>query len=496
LCFNGNMQGDYSDFSLLSLPKASGRLTLLFLFAALILGSRLPPVMDDPDLWWHLATGRWILEEARLPSADPFSHTAWGLPWLAYSWLPDLLFVSLERTFGLVAFPWMVAIVCLATHLSVFGIAWTRTRRFVPSLVTALLCFTATFPYWNERPQIFSFLLLTALVWGLERVDKGAKMPFVWIPLVFVFWSNIHIYFPLGWFVLGVGCVWRLFKPGRRQTAPWIVLFSSSVLATLLTPYHIRLHSYLATLLLRWNSVTISEEMGPLWSRPDVTVAVVFFSLVFLLTVPRTHHRLKAFSLFLPLLFLSLTQLKLVPFLVLGTCGALAEGLSETSLFKHRLTLQIDNGDSPQRNFIRSLCCLAALGWVVLRAPRETSIHLALKRTGLPQKACQTLAYDLPTGILFNPIDEGGYLIYRLYPRWRVFVDPRNHLYALLDNFHQQYLQCENAPFEGASAWVDRFGVDTALVRRGTCWHSVFAQNEDWTVVHEDTTHLVLRRTR
>ncbi len=27
----------------------------------------------DPDLWWHLATGRWILDERRIPFTDPFS---------------------------------------------------------------------------------------------------------------------------------------------------------------------------------------------------------------------------------------------------------------------------------------------------------------------------------------------------------------------------------------------------------------------------------------
>jgi hypothetical protein len=30
----------------------------------------------DPDLWWHLRTGQWIVETGHVPRADPFSSLA------------------------------------------------------------------------------------------------------------------------------------------------------------------------------------------------------------------------------------------------------------------------------------------------------------------------------------------------------------------------------------------------------------------------------------
>ncbi len=29
----------------------------------------------DPDLWWHLRTGQWVVETGHVPHSDPFSFT-------------------------------------------------------------------------------------------------------------------------------------------------------------------------------------------------------------------------------------------------------------------------------------------------------------------------------------------------------------------------------------------------------------------------------------
>src|ERR1700722_13017539 len=41
----------------------------------------------DPDIWWHLRTGDWIVAHHSVPFTDPFSSYGMGKPWAAYSWL-------------------------------------------------------------------------------------------------------------------------------------------------------------------------------------------------------------------------------------------------------------------------------------------------------------------------------------------------------------------------------------------------------------------------
>ena len=58
--------------------------------------------MVDPDIWWHLRTGEWILQHHAVPHTDPFSSIGAGKPWSAYSWLFELLVYQLFLRLGLV----------------------------------------------------------------------------------------------------------------------------------------------------------------------------------------------------------------------------------------------------------------------------------------------------------------------------------------------------------------------------------------------------------
>src|ERR1700752_1758187 len=54
----------------------------------------------DPDVWWHLATGRFIVEHHGLPHTDPFSFTMAGAPWRAVDWLAELILYGAWRLAG------------------------------------------------------------------------------------------------------------------------------------------------------------------------------------------------------------------------------------------------------------------------------------------------------------------------------------------------------------------------------------------------------------
>src|SRR3954453_10170656 len=72
----------------------SGRELLRFLMvlslSALPILAVLRPV-TDPDIWWHLRVGQWVVEHGALPANDPFSLPGLDKPWVAYSWLYEVL---------------------------------------------------------------------------------------------------------------------------------------------------------------------------------------------------------------------------------------------------------------------------------------------------------------------------------------------------------------------------------------------------------------------
>src|SRR5690242_1570086 len=75
---------------------------LVALFALIgVLGHPRPQaLLSDGDTYWHLATGRWIVEHGAVPKVDPFSHSMPGAAWTAHEWLSEILMASVQGWAG------------------------------------------------------------------------------------------------------------------------------------------------------------------------------------------------------------------------------------------------------------------------------------------------------------------------------------------------------------------------------------------------------------
>ena len=56
--------------------------------------------LNDNSFFTHLATGRLILDEGRVPTEDPYTFTAVGEPWTVQSWLAAVAYAGFERMAG------------------------------------------------------------------------------------------------------------------------------------------------------------------------------------------------------------------------------------------------------------------------------------------------------------------------------------------------------------------------------------------------------------
>jgi len=129
-------------------PSASARSArvngLLFVVVVLLvpLGyAFVPAIFNDGDTSWHIAVGQWIAQHGRIPTADPFSFTAYGKPWVAMEWPADLLFASAYGAAGYAGLAAVFAAALMALHAVVFvhlqrrasPIAFTPPRAFIAS---------------------------------------------------------------------------------------------------------------------------------------------------------------------------------------------------------------------------------------------------------------------------------------------------------------------------------------------------------------------------
>jgi len=67
----------------------------------LVVGLSITTPLADPDLWWHLTIGRWILGHDALPTVELWNRFGFGLQFVPYSWSFEIVVAGLERLGGL-----------------------------------------------------------------------------------------------------------------------------------------------------------------------------------------------------------------------------------------------------------------------------------------------------------------------------------------------------------------------------------------------------------
>lgn len=187
----------HKDRGLLNALRSSRGLFVFVLMLLIFTGTAQP--ITDPDFWWHLRTGQYIVETRRIPYTDIFSTLRFGSEWVTHEWLSEVFIYSVFRTLG---YGGLIAIFSILITAA-FWIVYQRCRKrgVHPYLAgfALLLGAAATMPTWGVRPQMFSLLFASIFISFLDRYSRREAMPSIWwlAPLM-VLWVSLHAGFALG----------------------------------------------------------------------------------------------------------------------------------------------------------------------------------------------------------------------------------------------------------------------------------------------------------
>ncbi|HVS39651.1 MAG TPA: hypothetical protein VMS17_29105, partial [Gemmataceae bacterium] len=232
---------------------------LVALYAVPILTAVRPiaePVLD-PDLWWHLRAGQWICEHRAVPVNDPFSQYGQDKPWVAYSWLFEVMLFGLYSCLGLAGAIVYRALLSLAVTAALHRLVARREPRFLVAVALTGIGLLAVSVLFDERPWLFTILFTILTLDVVLDLRDGRPNGLLWLlPAVYALWANLHIQYVYGLAVLALACVApavdRLLdrkEPGESAASlgsvGWrrlLLLTNLCLLATLLNPYHIRIY--------------------------------------------------------------------------------------------------------------------------------------------------------------------------------------------------------------------------------------------------------------
>ncbi|MGQ9715796.1 MAG: hypothetical protein ACUVST_13695 [Anaerolineae bacterium] len=481
----------------------SRRLLIWVLFAG-IFAMALRPAADW-DMWWHLRSGAFLLEARSIPLTDPFSHTRFGHPWIDQSWLAQVGLYGLYRLGGFGALSLGLAFAVAATFSVVF---WSSPGHLYVRVAGTLLAALASAVFWSVRPQVAS-LFLTAAVGTLVRRHRQRGGRALWLlPPLFALWANLHAAWMaglllLGCMVLGEVVAGFLARPGEQARAH-LRSAGTLALAGLLSAAAISLNPQGPRMLLypfQTVGIGVLQQFIQEWASPDFHhLGFHPFLWLWLATawalacspLEKDGGDLLTFALFSALAFTAGRNVAL--FAVVAAPLLTAHGTAVLQPALRRLS-----ATSPQGGRLLGLNWGVALLVALAVAVRAWSgplnpLSVAREQEALfPVQAAEAILQKRPPGPLFNSYNWGGYLLWRLYPAYQVYVDGRTDLYG--DEVLREYLQVVHLE-PGWKEALARRGIRLVVVEAGEPLANRLQADPDWAVLHADRMAMVFVRRR
>jgi len=422
---------------------------LVLLLLAIVALALTPPV--DPDLPGHLLYGLEHLEGGALLRADPYSFTARGARWTNHEWAFEWLMGWLWTALGHVGLVLLPALVWGGAGALVLRRVWGTTRDLLPAGVVFFLFAANCSGSMAIRPQLATFGLFVVEVALLEGARRGRPWLLLPLPLLFAAWVNLHGGFLAGLGVLGLyaaGLVLDVLlgrspraddpappeRPGRTAALAAAAVPLAAA-ATLLNPYGLGLHRFLAASLgvprpyiSEWRPLELLSFQGAYF------VALAACALVALLGRERRRIPLAHVLVIVVTAFLTLRHTRHIPFFAISTAFFATGGFAEA--LRRRLPRPGADGADLSRRQARVVRGLAAvvlvpaagslLGWPPASGLRLEVIQDAEEVSPFPVGALRFMEErGLDEGNLLVHFNWAQYAIWRLQPEGRVFFDGR-----------------------------------------------------------------------
>jgi hypothetical protein len=469
----------------------------------------------DPDYFWHLKTGEYILTHAALPSGDIFSYTKIGSPWILHEWLFEVVVYAFFKWMGTFGVKLLTASLAMAAII----IAYKLLKRIAFSPTIALTLLIAAFiPLVigiSPRPQLVTymfFISFLSILINYKYFQTSGRL--LALPLIMIVWVNAHAGYMLGLILVGmfVVCEWANYwisinRSGEERSK--LILLTKIAILTLLmsaiNPWFIShwlypfqvMGSESTQMISEWQSPNFHDEWS---SRAYLTLVLVFFvSSIYKARKPDLTELLIP----IVLITLGLFSIRNIPLatltLITFTAKAISQeqvvwifGIWQRSGLSRIYKISIGGGKQLGGSEI-------LLNWFLLITITfglyfwYPIYHLKNDKADkwLPVRATDFVENSRISGRMFNTYHFGGYLIYRLYPKQHVFIDGRADMYG--DSFFKDYINIINVG-PGWKAAFDKYKIDYVITGKNEPLNQLLQSYGEFRPVFVDQYNTVLVR--
>ncbi|MDH4230469.1 MAG: hypothetical protein OEW04_00385 [Nitrospirota bacterium] len=416
------------------------------------------------DFFWHLKTGEWIWQHKSLPSEDPFAYTTPE----GYSerkhfiltsyWLSQIIYYLSYLAGGMTGIIFLRFIVVGLLIFLVLKRKAGDSILYECLLIIFIVFFLTRFSL--ERPHVYSFLFFPLILYLLDKIRDeddsfDEKKKYLFLPLIMILWANMHGGYVLGQAVIVMYLVTEGLKFTHHSLKPlskkiYIRLLLAGMLGILFSlanpnTYHainILVSKTPATL----NSYVI-EYQTPFEDFQRGRYEMVLYWLLLVLTaigmlVNTRKIDITELTLLAGTGYLSFTTIRYIPFFIIAAIPFIGKSLSKGSILKYVRIVII----------VITIYSAIFFTW----DERFNVYNISSNRwlhPSFPVYAADFIIQNNVKGNMYNFFDWGGYLIWRLAPERKVFIDGRANYPPILELSNRFINTADSESFAGLPYW-------------------------------------------
>jgi hypothetical protein len=418
----------------------------------------------DTDIWLHLKTGQHTLETRALTVPDPFSYTS-NLRSSSYAgeattryfnltseWLAQVVMYLVYTVAG---FPGLVLLraAVLIGFCGLIGLmAYWRSGHFYRGLAAAIVAGAVAINFQQSRPFLVTFALLAAVMAILESRRR------MWLlPAIFLFWANCHGGFFLGWVMMGAYGAEALILRWQKKPVPderrlWLMTAICFLISG------VNPNGFRVIQILFWYRNSPIQASNLEWQYPrfwelslsNAGLFVALFGALLALAVGWRRTRpvdWLLFGIFAPFSLMAVRNT-----IFMGVVGPI---LIAALLPSRKRAMPV------VAEYAVTGLLVAGVVW---KAVTGGGFQLRAAEWQLPSGAADFLKAHQVTDRMFNTYETGGYLVWRLWPMQKDFIDPRGLSEEAYADYRRMLINTDTNGGMSARKLFDKYGIQVLIL--------------------------------
>ena len=448
----------------------------------------------DPDYWWHIVDGNWIIDHAAVPHQQLVSWLSDKPTWASPEWLGEVAMALADRIAGPMGSVWLFALVTAAIMVLFVDLARLTLGEDGGPLQLGLLVMVAggvAAPVLGPRLQLLTILWSLAtvrLVYGYLVAGERRR---IWLlPVVMCAWANTHLPSVLlaDALIVGLAIGWMLDR-GCLVSPRFVVVAVAAIAAQAINAYGLAVYWYPFDTILSPVAQSFVQE----WASPDFhnlgfigLAGLVVASIVLL---PLSGSRLTFTHTLVPagLLLMTLVQARQAGPFAFVAVALLAPGLVEgvrTLLARTGyVATPFRRGPRIALAGLAIACVVAGSGWIcIVLTDRGMQDGVTAQRQPVAAVDSITSYLSAHPGIrALSEYDWGGYLYLRTDVQTAIYGSDEAFTYQTLsDCLGVMDVTRDPAP------WLTSHEVGIVLLRPSTPLAVWLQTAPGWRVLYRD----------